>query len=61
MGRENRPCCQKMKNLSALNHNEPTWQRHLHEVGTIPYEESFGLVGCEGEKASVVSNKIRSI
>jgi len=40
--------CAKMKNLSAhdiseLSHNEPAWQRHLHQVETIPYEEAFSL------------------
>ena len=41
--------CKKMKKLSArdiskLSHNEPAWQRHLHQTETIPYEEAFGLV-----------------
>ena len=41
--------CAKMKNLSAhdiseLSHNEPAWQRHLHQVETIPYEEAFSLM-----------------
>ena len=41
--------CEKMGKLSAhdisaLSHNEPAWQRHLHQVETIPYEEAFGLV-----------------
>ena len=40
--------CAKMKGLSAhdiseLSHNEPAWQRHLHQVETIPYEEAFSL------------------
>ena len=40
--------CEKMKNLSAhdiseLSHNELAWQRHLHQVETIPYEEAFSL------------------
>lgn len=40
--------CAKMKDLSAhdiseLSHNEPAWQRHLHQVETIPYEEAFSL------------------
>ena len=41
--------CAKTKDLSAhdiseLSHNEPAWQRHLREEGTIPYEEAFQLV-----------------
>ena len=41
--------CEKMKRLSAhdiseLSHNELAWQRHLHQVETIPYEEAFSLV-----------------
>lgn len=40
--------CAKMKGLSAhdiseLSHNEPAWQRHLHQVEMIPYEEAFSL------------------
>ena len=40
--------CAKMKNLSAhdisaLSHNEPAWQRHLHQTETIPYDEAFSL------------------
>ena len=40
--------CAKMKDLSAhdiseLSHKEPAWQRHLHQVETIPYEEAFSL------------------
>ncbi len=40
--------CAKMKDLSAhdiseLSHNEPAWQRHLHQVETIPYLEAFSL------------------
>ena len=41
--------CAKMKSLSAhdiseLSHNELAWQRHLHQVETIPYEEAVSLV-----------------
>ena len=41
--------CAKMKTLSAhdiseLSHKEPAWQRHLHQIETIPYEEAFSLV-----------------
>lgn len=41
--------CAKMGGLSAhdiseLSHKEPAWQRHLHQVETIPYEEAFSLV-----------------
>ena len=41
--------CAKMKSLSAhdiseLSHKELAWQRHLHQVETIPYEEAFSLV-----------------
>lgn len=41
--------CTKMKGLSAhdiseLSHNEPAWQRYLHQEETIPYEEAFSLV-----------------
>jgi uncharacterized phage-associated protein len=41
--------CEKMKSLSAhdiseLSHNELAWQRHLHQLETIPYEEAFNLV-----------------
>ena len=40
--------CAKMRNLSAhdiseLSHNEPAWQRHLYQAGTIPYGEAFSL------------------
>ena len=40
--------CAKMKDLSAqdiseLSHNEPAWQRHLHQAETIPYVEAFSL------------------
>ena len=40
--------CAKMKDLSAhdiseLSHKEPAWQRHLHQVETIPFEEAFSL------------------
>ena len=40
--------CEKMKSLSAhditeLSHKELAWQRHLHQVETIPYEEAFSL------------------
>lgn len=41
--------CRKMKKLSAhdiseLSHNEPAWQRHLHQTEPIPYSEAFQLV-----------------
>lgn len=41
--------CAKMKDMSAhdiseLSHNEPAWQKHLQEGGTIPYVEAFTLV-----------------
>ena len=41
--------CRKMKQLSAhdiseLSHNEPAWQRYLHQTEPIPYSEAFQLV-----------------
>ncbi len=40
--------CAKMRILSAhdiseLSHYEPAWQKHLHQVETIPFEEAFSL------------------
>ena len=40
--------CTKLKGLSAhdiseLSHKEPAWQKHLHQVETIPFEEAFSL------------------
>ena len=40
--------CAKMKTLSThdiseLSHKKLAWQRHLHQVETIPYEEAFSL------------------
>lgn len=42
--------CAKMKPLSArdissLSHNEPAWQKYLHQNTTIPFAAAFGLVG----------------
>ena len=41
--------CEKMKDLSAhdiseLSHNEPAWQRHIHQDDTIPFSDAFTLV-----------------
>lgn len=41
--------CDKMKDLSAhdiseLSHNEPAWQKHVHQDDTIPFTDAFTLV-----------------
>lgn len=40
--------CTRLGSLSAhdislLSHNEPSWERHLHQQETIPYREAFTL------------------
>ena len=41
--------CRKMQGLTAheiseLSHNEPAWQKYIHQGDTIPYREAFNLV-----------------